>query len=75
MNGEKKIEVPINQKIKSALEFLRRKDGLRRTQRWLSNKINMSEAIFSNKMNDDSSDKFSPEEIKKIEEVLGMRLD
>lgn len=72
--NEKKVEVPIGQKIKSALQFLRNEDGLRRTQRWLSNKINMSEVSLSNKMNEESPEQFSDEEIKKIEEVLGIKL-
>lgn len=69
---EHKEPKAISENIKIALLKLSNSDGLKRTQRWLSNQANIGEVALSNKLS--GADTFTETELKNIGTVLGIEL-
>ena len=62
----------ISESIRIAMLKLSNSDGLKRTQRWLSNQANIGEVALSNKLS--GADTFTETELKNIGKVLGIEL-
>ena len=69
MRIEKDIEISVGEKVKNALAAASRKDGLKRTQRWLAGQIGIGEVELCNKIANLRNKTFTPEELKKINSI------
>jgi hypothetical protein len=66
------IRIRLGILIKNQLTLAGAKDGLRRTQRWLAEQIEMSYPSLSNKLSGVES--FSEEDLQKIEKILNIKI-
>lgn len=74
MDTVNEVTLSIGEQIKNALVAASRDDGLKRTQRWLANRINMGEVEMSNKIANTNDKTFTKEDLEKINAVLGTSL-
>jgi hypothetical protein len=65
------VGVSLADQIKEKFSELAKKDGLKRTQRWLAGQINMGEVELSNKINNAAGAVFKQHELDEINRVLG----
>lgn len=71
MKENKELKV-IAENIRIAMLKLSNTDGLKRTQRWLSNQANIGEVALSNKLS--GADSFTETELENISKVLKIKL-